>query len=329
MPASNSSTACVILAAGESKRMKSSVSKVAHRLGGVPLILHVLNAVEDLVTDRIVVVISPGDGLIPRLVGDRARTAVQPELLGTGHALMQARPVLADFSGDLFVLCGDVPLITPETLRKLLAFHRSESLDATILSARLMDPTGYGRIIRRSGERVARIVEEADAGFSEKVVEEVNSGSYCLRARDLWGLLEEIGNRNRQGEYYLTDLIGLLAKSGRPVGAYRTEDADEIRGINTRRQLAEAEKIFQRRAVRKLQEAGVSVVSPEMTDIEAGVEVGPDSVIYPFTVIGQGTRIGRDCRIGPFAHLLPGSIVPDGAEIRGTSEFSRHPSGSR
>ena len=321
MAVSDHSTACVILAAGESKRMKSAVSKVAHRLGGVPLILHVLNAVEKLVTDKTVVVVSSEDDLIPRLVGDRAESVCQPELLGTGHALMQTRQLLGDFSGDLLVLCGDVPLITPETLRKLLAFHRSESLEATILSARLMDPTGYGRILRRSGGRVIRIVEEADASFTEKVVEEVNSGSYCLRAPDFWNLLEEIENGNRQGEYYLTDLIGLLTKRDRPVGAYQTEDADEIRGINTRAQLAQAEEIFQQRVARKLQDAGVSIISPKMTFIEDRVEVGPETVIYPFTMIEQGTRIGRDCRIGPFTHIPAGSAVPDGTEIKGPSQF--------
>lgn len=307
--------ACVVLAAGQSKRMKSPLPKVVHRLGGRALITHVLTAVGGLMPERVLVVIPPEDETIGELVGPDVCCVVQQRVLGTGHALMQSREALSGFRGNLLVLCGDAPLITTPTLRRLVDYHRSERLAATILTARLTDPTGYGRVHHKSEGRVAKIVEEADADFYQKVIEAVNSGTYCFNCPDIWPVLEEIKDNNRQGEYYLTDAIQLIVDDGGEVGSVEVEDAREIWGVNTRRQLAQAEEYFQARVSSYHQDRGVTIVLPRATYIEAGVEIGPDTVIEPFTVIKRGVRIGRNCRIGPSVSLKAGVEVPDGTEI--------------
>ena len=311
--------ACVILAAGAGTRMKSSLPKVAHPLAGAPLVVHVLRAVLPLHPEPIVVVVPPGDAVVQGLVGEEARCVPQPELLGTGHALLQARPFLGDFSGDLLVLCGDAPLITRESLDRLIAFHRAEKLAATILTARLEDPSGYGRIVRKSSGRVGRIVEETDADVFQKALDEVNSGTYCFRSPEIWAVLDRIGRLNRQNEYYLSDAVHLLLDSGAAVDASLASDSDDILGINTRGDLARAEAVVQKRIVEELGRRGITVVQPALTYIQTGAEIGEDTVILPFTLVERGARTGKGCRIGPFAHVRGGAVVPDGSEIRGTA----------
>ncbi len=297
--------------------MKSELPKVAHRLGGVALITHVLKAAGGLSPEKTLVVVPPQSRAIEKLVGEAALCVVQEEVSGTGHALMQCREILSEFTGDLLVLCGDVPLIAASTLSRLLEFHRTEKLSAAVLTASLSDPTGYGRIIHKSGGRVARIVEETEADFYQKVIEEVNSGTYVFKSPDIWPVLEKIRDNNRQGEYYLTDAVHLIVENGGEVGSVGAEDPREIWGVNTRRQLARAEEYFQARQIGNHQDRGVTFVLPETTYIEAGVVIGPDTTVEPFTVIKRGARIGRNCRIGSFVEIPAGAEIPDGTEMTG------------
>ena len=306
---------CVILAAGEGKRMKSRLPKVAHRLAGETLINHVLGSVEKLSPIRIVVVVPGADKIIGRMVAGKARTVVQDEKLGTGHALLQARSLLSDFRGDILVLSGDVPLITARTLKRLLSFHQDKRRAATILTARLKDPTGYGRIVRKGNGEVDRIVEETEADLYQKVLEEINTGIYCFRSPEIWPVLERIRNDNRQGEYYLTDVIHLMLNRTPAPETFTVEDPRQIWGVNSRWQLAVAEKIFQEITIRDFQDRGVTVVRPELTYIEAGVEIGRETIIYPFTFIGKGSRLGETCRVGPFVHIAAGEVIPDNTEV--------------
>ena len=295
--------------------MKSSLPKVAHLLAGVTLLEHVLAAAEKLEPSRIVVVVPAGDETVVRIVKGRAEIAVQEEKLGTAHALLQARNILADFRGDILVLSGDVPLISAPTLKRMLDFHRQRERAATILTAHLKDPSGYGRIVRKGSGEVDRIVEETDTDLYQKVLEEINTGIYCFRSPGIWPVLEKIRNKNRQGEYYLTDAIHLMLDAGPPPESLPVEDPREIQGVNSRRQLAEAEKIFQEMTVHKFQDGGVTVVRPDLTHIEADVEIGRETIIHPFTYIGRGARLGESCRVGPFVCISAGEVIPDGTEV--------------
>jgi bifunctional UDP-N-acetylglucosamine pyrophosphorylase/glucosamine-1-phosphate N-acetyltransferase len=297
----------IILAAGKGVRMKSDRAKVLHEVLGAPAICHVLQAVRDAgVADLLVVV-----GYQADLVREAAGTATfveQKEQRGTGHAVLCCEKALAGFDGDVFVLAGDAPLITPATLRRMLEEHRRRGADATFLSAVVPDPAGYGRVIRRDG-RFEKIVEEADATEEEKRVAEINSAAYVFRVPRIFEALRKVGTANAQKEYYLPDAL-----TGK-VHVVRTDDPAEALGINSRRDLATVAACLRRRIVERHQEAGVTIVDPGTTWIDAGVEVGADTVIEPFTVIRRGVRIGSRCHVGPFSHLRGETRLEDGAEI--------------
>jgi len=313
----NRPCACVILAAGEGKRMKSSRPKVAHRLAGRPLLLHVLEAARALAPDPTVVVAPSRKGPIVELAADAAEVAVQDAKLGTGDALGRAAPILKNFDGDVLVLCGDVPLLTPATLCRLLEVHRTRGWSATVLTAVVPDPSGYGRIVRRSDGELEAIVEDLDADGRTRAIREINSGIYCFVSPLIWEILRKIGSDNRQGEYYLTDAVRLLVEWGNPVGSCVVEDCREIQGINSRRQLAAAEADFQDRRRRACWKEGVTLIAPETVYLEVGAEIGADSEIGPFVHIGAGARVGAGCRLGPFVRVNPGQEVPAGTSLAG------------
>ncbi|OAT82942.1 bifunctional UDP-N-acetylglucosamine diphosphorylase/glucosamine-1-phosphate N-acetyltransferase GlmU [Desulfotomaculum copahuensis] len=298
------SLAAVILAAGKGTRMKSERPKVMHEVCGRPMVEHVLCALQQAGAQEIVTVSGFGGEQVAALVGGRSRVARQSEQLGTAHALLQAREQLAGFDGDILVVCGDTPLITAATLKLLADAHKSAGAAATVLTARVEDPAGYGRIIRDETGRVRRIVEQKDATAAELAVDEINTGMYCFAADGLFEALAAVKPANAQGEYYLTDVIGFLAESGRPVAACPAPDEAEIRGVNDRRQLAQAEKIMRRRILDGLMLDGVTVIDPASTFVDAGVAVGRDTVILPFTLITGRSVIGRACRIGPGSQLV-------------------------
>lgn len=293
----------VILAAGKGTRMKSKLPKVLHKIGGKPMLQHVLDAADAAGAARKVVVVGHEAELVEAMVGEQAQMALQAEQLGTGHAVMQTEAVLKDFCGTVMIICGDTPLLEAAELKKFYEGHVASQAAATVLTAFMDDPAGYGRIIRDADGNVLGIVEEKDAVLEQKAIKEINTGIYCVEAPLLFEVLAILTCDNAQGEYYLTDVLAKLNAMGKKVGGVATADSDMIMGINSRRQLAEAENIMRQRILNKLMDDGVTIMDPVSTFIEKGVEIGQDTVIYPYTWLEGTTKIGEDCQIGPNVRL--------------------------
>ena len=304
----------VILAAGKGTRMKSKLPKVLHKVGGHPMLEHVMDAAEAAGCRDNVVVIGHGAELVRELVGSRARIALQAEQLGTGHAVLQAADTLQDFTGTVMILCGDTPLLEAAELQKFYEEHVKSGAAATVMSAMMEDPFGYGRILRDANGDVAGIVEQKDATEEQKRIKEINTGNYCVEAPLLFEVLKTLGNNNAQGEYYLTDVLAKLRGMGRKVGGVVTADSEMIMGVNSRRQLAEAESCMRRRILEKLMDEGVTVMDPASTFIEKSVTIAPDTIIYPYTWIQGETVIGEDCEIGPSVRM-ENVKVADGCRV--------------
>lgn len=296
--------AAVILAAGKGTRMKSERPKVLHKICGKPMIVHVIDAVEKAGAEKTVVVVGYKGEEVEKELGGRVTTVYQREQLGTAHALLQARSVLEGYKGRILVVCGDTPLVSYDTLRKLVGESERASASATVLTAVLEDPSGYGRIIRDAGGNVSKIVEQKDAGPDELAVREINAGIYCFAAEGLFEALSGLDSDNAQGEYYLTDIIEVYKNKGLKVNALSSADPLEILGVNDRRQLARVEKIMRKRILERLMISGVTVVDPDTTYIDSEVSIGRDTIIYPFTIIEGDTVIGDRCSIGPSARLI-------------------------
>ncbi|WP_378951158.1 bifunctional UDP-N-acetylglucosamine diphosphorylase/glucosamine-1-phosphate N-acetyltransferase GlmU [Pelosinus sp. sgz500959] len=298
----------VILAAGKGTRMKSALPKVLHRIGGKSMIEQVINAADLAGAKRKVVIVGFGAQSVETALGEQAEYVVQEEQLGTGHAVMQAAEILQGFEGTVMVLCGDTPLLQGQTLAKLFAEHQAAKASATVLTACMPNPTGYGRVIRDESGQVLKIVEQKDANSRELAVNEVNTGIYCFERAALFEALNGITCNNMQGEYYLTDVIGILAQGQAKVWAVQVDDYQETLGINSRIQLAEAEKILRRRKLASLMDNGVTIMDLDSTFIDEEVCIEPDTVIYPFTWIEGATTIGKGCEIGPSSRIQNSSI---------------------
>lgn len=296
-------TVAVILAAGKGTRMKSALPKVLHAVGGKSMLRHVMTAAEQAGAKRTLVVVGFGGDKVQAEIGAAAEFVLQAEQLGTGHAMMQVQPVLAGFSGTILLLCGDTPLLTGQALLDLVAAHQQSGAAATVLTAMPADATGYGRILRDESGQVLGIVEQKDATAEQKQIGEINTGIYCFEAAPLFAALAGLTCNNAQKEYYLTDVLAILAQAGQQVGAVEVADFQETLGINSRLQLAEAEKILRQRKLVELMDSGVTVMDPASTFVDASVSVGEDTVLYPFTWLEGETTIGRDCRIGPNSRI--------------------------
>lgn len=340
-------TVAVILAAGQGKRMHSRLPKVLHRVAGRSLLEHVLAATREAGIEDNIIVIGHGAGEVKAALGTEQKYAFQEQQLGTGHALAQAREAAGE-AATILVLCGDTPLIRPATLTGLLQQHRDTGAAVTILSARIADPTGYGRIIRDGQGRVKGIVEERDATPAEKAINEINTGIYCFAAAFLWPALTRLKPDNDQGEYYLTDAVALAVSQGLRVETLVAGDAEEVLGVNDRAQLAAAGAVWRRRINAAHMQSGVTIIDPETTYIDVTVTIGRDTIIYPGTflegntIIGAGcclgpgttirdsqvgdgstiihavvleSTIGPGCQIGPFAYLRPGTILEAGVKV--------------
>ena len=281
----------VILAAGKGTRMKSKLPKVLHKVGGHPMLEHVMDAAEAAGCRDNVVVIGHGAELVRELVGSRARIA------------LQAADTLKDFTGTVMILCGDTPLLEAAELQKFYEEHIKSGAAATVMSAIMEDPYGYGRILRDEKGDVAGIVEEKDATSEQKRIKEINTGNYCVEAPLLFEVLKTLGNDNAQGEYYLTDVLAKLRGMGKKIGGVITDDSEMIMGVNSRRQLAEAESVMRRRILERLMDEGVTIMDPASTFIEKSVKIAPDTIIYPFTWLRGETVIGEDCEIGPSVRM--------------------------
>jgi len=305
----------VILAAGESKRMRSSRPKALHLLGGRRLIDYPVRVARALGA-RVVLVVGRGAEDVRAAVGEAPDLAYveQKERLGTAHALLQARGACGDGAGAVLVLPGDQPLMSEVLLRALVDHHRSTSAAATLLTAEVQDPSGYGRVIREGGRPVA-IIEHRDATAAQRAIREIGTSTYCFDARSLWPALDRVRPQNDQGEYYLTDVVSILAASGARVEALAAPDPEECMGINDRKQLAEAAAALRRRTLERLMVEGVTILDPAATYVDDTVEVGADTVIYPGAVLEGATAIGAECVVGPGCHVS-GSRIGDRVTLR-------------
>ena len=348
----------VILAAGQGTRMKSQLPKVLHPIVGKSLIEHVLRTADAVSPASITVVVGHGGAKVREGIGDRPNLAfaVQEPQLGTAHALQQAEPRLAGRQGTLVLLSGDVPMFSAATLRRLLDTHHTARAAATVVTAVIDRPYGYGRIVRTRG-RIARIVEERDASPEVRQIHEINSGIYAFDLAPLFDALRGIASQNAQGEYYLTDLIAIYRRRKLPIETLIVDNPQEIRGINSRTELAEVSRIVRQTKNEELMAAGVTIVDPATTYIEPDVEIGADTVIHPGVAIEGQSRIGAACEIhsnvrivdsevankvvinnfcliigsriaegaavGPFAHLRPETVVGEGAKIGNFVELKK------
>jgi bifunctional UDP-N-acetylglucosamine pyrophosphorylase/glucosamine-1-phosphate N-acetyltransferase len=283
--------------------MKSALPKVLHRCAGAPLIRYVLDAVAAAGIDEVVIVIGNSASLVREALGEGYRYAYQEQQLGTGDAVARALPELSPACRELLVLCGDTPLLTSGTLNALLKTRRAAGADACILTSLFENPSGYGRIVRDASGLVAAIVEDGDATAEQREIREINTGTYAFDRQALEAALPGLRPDNSQGEYYLTDVIAMLRRSGRPVAAVAATAA-ETAGINTRRELAAVERIIRQRECERVMDSGVTIIDPAVTYIDPGVEVGRDTVIYPMCFLESNTRIGQNCVIGPGTRLI-------------------------
>ena len=345
-----SETHVVVLAAGQGTRMKSSLPKVLHPMAGRPMIERVLETANAVDPSTITLIVGHRAEVVRERLGknQNLQFALQEPQLGTAHALQQAEPLLAGRSGSLILLSGDVPLLSPNTLKRLLETHRGSGAAATVVTATVDRPYGYGRIVRSRG-RITRIVEERDASPTQRQIKEINSGIYAFDLAPLFDALRGIASQNAQGEFYLTDLIAIYRRRKLPVETLLVENAQEIRGINSRSELAEVSKLVRQKKNEELMAAGVTFIDPATTYVDPDAEIAPDTVIHPGVVIEGRTRIGSACEIqayvrisdseigdkvtinsfclisgshvaagaalGPFAHLRPGTTVGEGAKV--------------
>ena len=319
--------AAIILAAGRGERMNSDLAKVAHEAAGQTLVSHVIDAVHEAGVDRMGVVVSDLNSPIRSFLNG-AEMVLQKQRLGTGHALLQARRRFGGWKGPLLVLPADAPCVRVETLTEMIHRHRMSGASATVLTADLEDPTGYGRILRR-GEEIIGIREHLDASESEREITEVNSGIYIFDAPTLFNQLSAVRRNARKQEFYLTDVIEKLRQSGEKVRAYRVSDSREIVGVNTRRDLAKAHQILSERELERHSKAGVTILDPSKTYIAKGVRIGRDTVIHPFSWIDRGVVIGARCEIGPFAKIRSGSRIGNETVIGSFVELVRSKVGDK
>ena len=334
----------ILLAAGQGKRMRSSLPKVLHSLCGKPLFLHPLAVAQKLQPRKIVIVIGHGAESVQRsYAGTDVSWVIQEQQLGTGHAALCARKVFNDFSGDILILSGDVPLIMQSTVDAMIDMHRDQQAALTLMTADLDDPKGYGRILRDGYGAIRGIVEERDATATERQIKEVNAGVYVASSEFLFAALERVKNHNQQGEYYLPDIVTIGLAQNQKIATFRVDDLREMMGINTREELAAMEKTLRERINGKWMEAGVTLKDPQTTYIDEGVTIGRDTVVGPNTHLRGRTTIGERCLIdgsafltdteledevhllfsvvmtssrvasgaivGPFAHLRPGTAL--------------------
>jgi len=303
----DSSLICVIMAVAEGSHMKSDYPTVLHEVAGEPMINHVLEAAKEVAASRTIVALGTGAELIKSKLPRDFECIEQKSPLGTGHAFMQIKDTLRGFKGEVLVVRGNTPLLHGATLKRLIENHRKKKAAATVLTAVLHDPSGYGRIIRKENDLIARIVEENETTIYERPIEEVNSRIYCFNYSEV--------PETQSKEYYLTDAIKVMLRRRKKVLAFMTEDRDEIVRVSSRKELSIVNKIFHGRIARIHMENGVTILDPQTTFIDKKVEIGRDSVIYPFTILEGETVIGKRCRVGPGAHLISSSLG-DGVRCR-------------
>ncbi len=309
----------VILAAGQGTRMKSKLPKVVHKVMGKCMVEHAITAAKEAGADEICVVVGHGADIVKSEIKSEVTFVTQDKQLGTGHAVKCARDFIGR-EGETMILFGDTPLITGATLKRLVEMHKFTGNAITVLSAKIADPTGYGRIIRDLDGGFVKSVEHKDATEEERLCDEVNSGMYVFNSAELYDALDKITNDNAQGEYYLPDTLMIIKDKGLSVDAMVVEDATEIEGVNSRVQLAHAEKVMKKRINEKWMTLGVTIIDPETTYIEPSVVIENDVVIYPNTFFVGNTTVQTDSVIGPFCYIKD-TIIEAGSEIEAFNEI--------
>ena len=309
----------VILAAGKGTRMKSDTPKVLHTIFDKTLVGYVIEAVNNTgLADENYVIVGHQAERVEEYINNNyknAKTVLQSPQLGTGHAVSMVLPFLADFNGEAVILCGDTPLITSETIKEFVEYHRAQNSDLTVMSAIFDNPKNYGRIIRGENSEVLGIVEEKDATDAQKAIKEINAGIYCIDWQKVKPAFSELKTNNAQGEYYLTDIIKWGNENNLKVNGYILKDNTEIYGINSKANLAEAAKMLNKRVKEKHLINGVTIIDPDTTWISPETEIAPDTIIYPSTYIEGKNIIGKNCKIGPFAHLRGGVVLEDDVKV--------------
>lgn len=338
----------IVLAAGQGTRMKSKLYKVLHRVCGKAMVNHVVTQAEKLNPEKIITIVGFGADAVKNELGNRSEYVLQEQQLGTGHAVLQTKALLAGKKGTTVVLSGDAPLLTADTIEAIFNDHQENQRAATILTAIYPDPFGYGRVIRNEKGAVEKVIEQKDATPEEAIIQEVNTGTYCFDNELLFSALEHLTTDNAQGEYYLTDIVEILKNQGELVGAYAMENYEESMGVNDRVALATATQLMQKRINEAHMKNGVTFYDPEHTYVDVEVKIGADTVIEGNVSLRGTTEIGEDCHItsgsdltnakiadrvmikssniedssvgtgsdiGPFAHLRPKSIISENVHI--------------
>ncbi|QPC47976.1 bifunctional UDP-N-acetylglucosamine diphosphorylase/glucosamine-1-phosphate N-acetyltransferase GlmU [Mangrovibacillus cuniculi] len=298
----------IILAAGQGTRMKSSLYKVLHPVCGKPMVEHVVDQVKSLNMSEVVTIVGHGAEKVTAYLEGKSSFALQSEQLGTAHAVQQAAEKLEGKSGVTMVLCGDTPLITAATMQALMDQHISVGAKATVLTANLEDPTGYGRVVRDESGHVSRIVEHKDASEQERAISEINTGTYCFDNAALFEALKLVKNDNVQGEYYLPDVLEILKDQGEIISAYQTPNFNETIGVNDRVALSQAETLMRKRINEEHMRNGITIIDPLTTYIESDVVIGRDTIVLPGTFIKQGSEIGENCTVGPQSEIVASKI---------------------
>ncbi|MDR3196146.1 MAG: bifunctional UDP-N-acetylglucosamine diphosphorylase/glucosamine-1-phosphate N-acetyltransferase GlmU [Endomicrobium sp.] len=348
----------IILAAGAGTRMKSSLPKVMHTLSGKPLIKWVIDSVSSLKPDNIVVLLGHGAERVEEYLSDinvkNLKIIYQKEQLGSAHAVMQAEKFLENYSGNILVLSGDVPLIKKATLASLIKKNQKASSSVAVLAAEVANPFGYGRIVKKDGF-LERIVEEKDVSIAEKQINLINSGIYCFD-KNLWKALSKVKPNNAKKEYYVTDTVAILKSMDKNASLTVTKDENEVKGVNNRLELSQAESLLKDRKIKELFESGVSVIDANSVYISYDAKIGRDTVIYPGVFIDKGVVIGKNCvlkgssyitdskindgsiisysyingavvgknvKIGPFSHIRPESVLRDNVKVGNFSETKK------
>ncbi len=309
----------IILAAGKGTRMKSDTPKVLHTIFDKTLVGYVIDAVNNTgLADENFVIVGHQAERVEEYINksyDNAKCVLQSPQLGTGHAVSMALPYLKDFDGEVIILCGDTPLITSETIKEFVEYHRENKSDLTVMSAIFENPTNYGRIIRNQDGSLNSIIEEKDANPEQKAVKEINAGIYCINWAKIKPAFNELTSNNAQGEYYLTDIIKWGNEKHLSVNAYTLKNNEEIFGINSKAHLAEATKMLNNKIVQKHLDNGVQIIDPTTTWISPETEIGADTIIYPSCYLNGKNKIGKHCKIGPFAHLRGDVVLEDYVKI--------------
>ncbi|MBU2221783.1 MAG: NTP transferase domain-containing protein, partial [Candidatus Omnitrophica bacterium] len=315
--------AVIILAAGKGERMKSDTPKVLHPLCGRPMLNYVIDLIRSLRINPAITVLGYKHQQVRAFLPKEARFVIQQKISGTGDAVKTALIPLKNFKGTVLILYADIPLLTQETIKKLIRYHIENKADVTLLSAKIDKPLGYGRILRDEYDSICGIVEEKDADDFQKEIKEINTGIICFNKTKLDQALKKIRPNNRKKEYYLTDAISIIYKNGGLVENVQIVDHQEAMGINSRLDLALANKLMQKRINEKIMKNGVTLVDPDTAFISYDCLIGEDTVIYPFTVIEKNVKIGKHCSVGPFIRLRAGTVLEDSVTAGNFLEISR------